>query len=164
MAVSPKVAVQTRADLAEFRRWLRSGRRKGYHYAALLGFRTYELNDLHERVQQGFSYSTLFRFQRNTHLSASALSELCQIPTRTLSRRRAQGKLNPEESDRVLRASWIFGRALELFEGDDEAAHQWLSSAQRALGGRVPLELAKTDVGAKEVEKLIGRLEHGLPT
>ena len=54
-------------------------------------------------------------------------------------------------------------RALELFEGDDEAARAWLLREQPALGGLRPLELAKSDVGAEEVEHLIGRLEHGIP-
>jgi hypothetical protein len=35
--------------------------------------------------------------------------------------------------------------------------------AQLATRNLVPLELAGTDVGALEVEHLIGRLEHGIP-
>ena len=58
--------------------------------------------------------------------------------------------------------SRVFARAIELFEGDDRAARRWLSAPQRALGGAVPLTLAKTEVGAREVERLVGRLEHGV--
>jgi len=97
-------------------------------------------------------------------LSAKAIAELIQIPTRTLTRRKSEGKLAPEESDRLVRASRIFGRAMELFEGDSRAARGWLTSAQPALGGLVPLEIARTDVGASEVESLIGRLEYGIPS
>ena len=56
----------------------------------------------------------------------------------------------------------VFGKALELFEGDARAAERWLSSPRRALGGATPLELARTEDGAGEVEALIGRLEHGV--
>ena len=153
-----------RSDLAEIRSRIRSGRRQGHFYAALLGLRTYEPRELIEQVRKGFRYSAFVRFQRNTNLSAKVLSELTQIRSRTLTRRKAEGKLDPEESDRLLRASRVFGRALELFEGDDEAARDWLSSKQPALGGFVPLELAKSDVGAREIESLIGRLEHGIPS
>jgi len=38
----------------------------------------------------------------------------------------------------------------------------WLTRAQPALGGAIPLELAKTGLGTREVEALIGRLEHGV--
>ena len=33
---------------------------------------------------------------------------------------------------------------------------------QKALGEKVPLELLVTELGAREVEALIGRLEHGV--
>jgi putative toxin-antitoxin system antitoxin component (TIGR02293 family) len=56
----------------------------------------------------------------------------------------------------------LFGKTLELFEGDRDAATEWLTTAQPALGGSVPLDLAKSDVGAREVERLVGRLEHGV--
>jgi putative toxin-antitoxin system antitoxin component (TIGR02293 family) len=49
-----------------------------------------------------------------------------------------------------------------LFEGDRDAAADWLTRPQPALGGAVPLELAKTGLGTREVEALIGRLEHGV--
>ena len=56
----------------------------------------------------------------------------------------------------------VFGRALELFEGNSRAAERWLSSPKAGLGGAVLSELAKTEAGAGEVEALIGRLEHGV--
>ena len=55
-----------------------------------------------------------------------------------------------------------YAKALDLFEGDSRAAERGLSSPKRALGGAVPAELAKTEAGAREVEALIGRLEHGV--
>jgi putative toxin-antitoxin system antitoxin component (TIGR02293 family) len=152
------------SDLAEIRSRIRSGKRQGHYYAALLGFRTYELRELLDQVRKGFRYSAFIRFQRNTNLSVKVLSELTQIRSRTLTRRKGSGKLDPVESDRLLRASRVFGRALELFEGDDDSARDWLSSKQPALGGLVPLEVAESEVGAKEVESLIGRLEHGIPS
>jgi len=164
MATSHKTTARGGADLAEIRSRIRSGRRQGHFYVALLGLRTYQPLALIELVRQGFRYSTFVRFQRNTNLPLAALSELTRISTRTLNRRKEEGRLDPEESDRLLRASRVFGRALELFEGDDEAARDWLSSELPALGGSAPLELAKSEVGASEVESLIGRLEHGIPS
>ncbi len=90
------------------------------------------------------------------------LGELVQIAPRTLSRRKEEGRLQPDESDRLLRVSRLVGRALELFEGDLETARKWLSTPLRSLRGKAPLELVKTEVGAQEVEALIGRLEHGI--
>lgn len=151
------------ADLTEIRKQLQGGLKTQNLYVALLGLRDYEPLKIYERVRAGLSYSALERFQKNTSLGASELSALVQLPPRTLARRKAAGRLEPEESDRLLRASRVFGRALELFEGDAEAARQWLRDSQPLLGGLVPLALATTDVGALEVERLIGRLEHGIP-
>jgi len=58
----------------------------------------------------------------------------------------------------------IFEKAVDLFEGDAKAAIAWLQRRQRALGNKPPFELARTELGAREVEDLIGRLEHGVFT
>src|SRR6476620_10593005 len=50
------------------------------------------------------------------------------------------------------RAARVFGRALALFEGDRHAASEWLTRPQPALGGAVPIALARSDFGAREVE------------
>jgi putative toxin-antitoxin system antitoxin component (TIGR02293 family) len=150
-------------DLAELAAQL-AGDREGHYYVALLGLRRYGPLDLARRIRLGISYSAVARFQRNTGLSAAAVSDLIRIPARTLARRKQKGALDPEESDRLVRAARVFGRALELFEGDLSAARGWLTQPQSGLGGAVPLELARTDVGTQEVERLIGRIEHGIPS
>jgi putative toxin-antitoxin system antitoxin component (TIGR02293 family) len=152
------------ADLAEVRERLRAGARAEHFYVALLGLRTYEALRLYQQVRRGFAYAAFEHLQHNTALPARVLAELAEIPLRTLARRREEGRLDPDESDRLLRVARVFGRALELFEGDATAARRWLSTPQPALGGMIPLELAKTDVGAREVEQLVGRLEHGIPS
>lgn len=155
--------IEFAADIAVVRGRIRSGRRQGHSYVALLGLRTYDPIKIYEKVRVGFSYSAFEHFQRNASLSALALAELTQIPARTLARRKEQGRLGPEESDRLVRFARVFARALELFEGAADSARAWLSAPQRALGGATPLALAATDVGANEVQNLIGRLEHGIP-
>ena len=113
-------------------------------------------------LEKGLPYEALVRFQRATGWSATALSELLLIPARTLHRRREEGHLTFEESDRLARAAGTFARALALFEGDAEAARRWMEQAQPALGGLRPVDLARSDVGTREVEALIERLEHGV--
>jgi putative toxin-antitoxin system antitoxin component (TIGR02293 family) len=83
------------------------------------------------------------------------------ISKATLHRRKAAGRLEPAESDRVLRFARLLGRAVEVMESE-EAARQWLSAPQTGLGGAVPLDYAGTEVGAREVEDLLGRIEYGV--
>ena len=53
-------------------------------------------------------------------------------------------------------------RVFLVREGDAETARQWLATPQRGLGDERPMVLAKTDLGAREVEALVDRLEHGV--
>ncbi len=70
--------------------------------------------------------------------------------------------MQPDESDRLVRLARVFSRAIELFEGDSEGAQEWMMRPNRAFGEVSPFEMVKTDVGAREVENLIGRIEHGV--
>lgn len=149
-------------DVERFRQFLDHGAPGPHAYVVLLGLGTFAAQDLLRTVGKGFAYRTFERLQRNSALPVEALLALVAIPRRTLTRRKREGRFLPDESDRLVRAARLLGRTLELFEGDRPAATDWLSSPQPALGGATPLDLASTDVGAREVERLIHRLEQGV--
>ena len=65
------------------------------------------------------------------------------------------------ESDRVVRFARLMGKAIKVMESE-EAARKWLNSPQVGLGGALPLEYAATEVGAREVENLLSRIEYGV--
>jgi putative toxin-antitoxin system antitoxin component (TIGR02293 family) len=91
------------------------------------------------------------------------LAELDQIvlPRKTLAHRRKLGALTPEQSDRLFRAARILAMAEETF-GDRHKAGRWLRRPTTALGGEAPLRLMDTDEGAREIETLLGRIDHGI--
>ncbi len=152
------------ADIAELWKLVRSGRREGHYYVALFGLRRYDPVHLVEQIRRGLTYAAFERFQRNTALSVRLLAQIAAIPERTLARRRESGRFEPDESDRLVRAARVVAHAIALFEGNTDAAREWLTRPVAALDGYAPLDFAATDVGAIEVEHLIGRLEHGIPT
>lgn len=148
-------------DLARFRTLMSEA--PGTHfYAVLLGLRTFDWTSLIRAVERGFRYDTIEHLERNSAIAIDTLLDWLQISTRTLARRKQQGRFEPEESDRLLRASRVFGRALELFEGDRDAAVKWMFSPLPALGGETPIDISRTDLGSREVENLAGRIEHGV--
>ncbi len=118
--------------------------------------------ELVEQLERGFSFKTLQTFESRSGLALSRLAATIGIPERTLARRRVSRRLTPDESERLLRISAIFEDALGLFEGEVAAAVKWLTTPRKALGDRAPLAYARTEPGAREVENLIGRLEHGI--
>jgi len=155
-------ANETTKDVERFRQFLHQGAPGPLAYVALLGLETFAAQDLLKTVGKGLRYRTFERFQRNTDLPLESLLAWIDVPRRTLTRRKREGRFLPDESDRLLRATRLFGQTLELFEGNRQAATDWLTTAQPALGGATPLDLARTEVGAREVERLIHRLEHGV--
>jgi len=79
----------------------------------------------------------------------------------TLHRRKLEGRLGREQSDRVVRFARLMGKAVEVFQTEEDA-RRWLTSPQVGLGGAMPLDYAETEVGAREVEDLLGRIEYGV--
>lgn len=127
-----------------------------------LGLKTFDAVKVAQRLKRGLPYQSLARLARNSELSPETIGKVTGIPQRTLARRKAQGKLTPHESERVYRLALIFEKTLELFEEDVVAARQWLTTPARGLANHTPLEMVETEIGAREVENLIGRLEHGV--
>lgn len=148
--------------MGRFRRFLAERPPGSHYYAALLGLKNFEWPHLRRAVEEGLPYGVFEQLRQTSGLSSDELSTWLQLAPRTLTRRRQERRFAREESDRLLRAARVLGRALELFEGDRDAAVEWLTTPQRALGGEPPIEVARTDVGAREVENLIGRIEHGV--
>ena len=135
-----------------------------HDYTKLLGIRVKDSVDLIKHVEKGLAFTAVEALQEQMDLATKEMARLLDIKFRTFLRRKEAGRLQPAESDRVLRTSRLFARAQDLFDGNQEAARGWLMTPQRALGGAIPLEIAKTEVGAREVEQIIGRLEQGVFT
>jgi putative toxin-antitoxin system antitoxin component (TIGR02293 family) len=93
-------------------------------------------------------------------LTLKELSAALDLSPRSLQRRRQQGRLARCESDRLYRLARIVALAKQYI-GDDATATRWLKRPNRALGGDKPLELIDTELGARAVEKVLGRIAFG---
>jgi putative toxin-antitoxin system antitoxin component (TIGR02293 family) len=135
----------------------------GQHkYLSLLGLRSFDTASLLKRLEEGLSYAAFERLKSRLKVTSQELADAALIPPRTLARRKKAGRMHPDESDRLVRLARVFSRAIEMYVGNVEAAKDWLMRSNRALGGASPFEMAKTEVGALEVENLITRIEHGV--
>jgi putative toxin-antitoxin system antitoxin component (TIGR02293 family) len=129
---------------------------------ASLGLPALETDALIRKLQTGLSFRALQSISSESSIPISEIGHIMQVPERTLARRRVAGRLSPEESEKLLRLSHIFEQAVGLFEGDVKAAVAWLRSPKKALAYKAPLMYARTEIGARQVEDLIGRLEQGV--
>ncbi len=114
-----------------------------------------------EVLRIGLPVQELHDLQASLAVPMEKLFPMLGISKATLHRRKAGGRLGQAESDRVVRFARLMGKAVEVLESE-ENARQWLTAPQFGLGGAVPLEYAETEVGAREVEDLLGRIEHGV--
>ena len=84
------------------------------------------------------------------------------VPKRTLARRKAANEpLTVEETDKALRLERIAMQAERVF-GDADKAHRWLRKAKRELKGETPLAYLASEAGARVVEEMLFRIEHGI--
>lgn len=117
-----------------------------------------------EKIRSGLPAASAVAFKEALGLTNEQLASVLGVSPRTVARLDpARSHLDAVSGDRLVRAARLYAIAAEVLE-DADAAAQWLKSAQRALGGAVPLQLAETDIGSRAVETLLGRMEHGVYT
>ncbi len=133
----------------------------GSKSAALLARKHLEPGEAIAHVSKGLPFSELEHLRHEIDEPMESLARQLSISRSTLQRRKAERRLSPTESDRLMRLWRILQYATKLF-GTVERARQWLKFPQFGLGGAVPLEFAKTEVGAREVEDLLGRIDYGV--
>lgn len=127
--------------------------------------RALRTQDVVARVKAGLPPAEFDALRELLGLTVEDLAGRIGISIATLSRRRRTGDpLDAGHSDRLLRYARLFRVATDLYNGDEESARAWLRKPARALDGETPLDHAGTEMGAREVEDLVGRLEHGVYT
>ena len=118
-------------------------------------------SDLIAAVKAGLDVRVFVDLARRLGVSEARLAEVAGIAPTTLTRRKRAGALAPDESEHVMRLAALLERATHVLEDEGDAA-AWLRASNAALGGDTPLDLADTELGAREVDDLLGRIEHGV--
>jgi len=117
--------------------------------------------ELIRKIQKGLRFSELETLQTSIGMPFEQLAAKLCISRSTLQRRKAAGRLSPDESDKVLRFARLLEHATDVF-GDVDKARAWLKHPQYGLGGAIPLDYAETEIGAREVDNLLGRIDYGV--
>jgi putative toxin-antitoxin system antitoxin component (TIGR02293 family) len=115
---------------------------------------------LRNAIREGLPQPVVEQLLRSSGLSLKELAASLDLSPRSLQRRRGEGRLAPHESDRIYR----FARTLALakhYLGEEDRALRWLKRPNRALGGITPMEALDTELGARAVENVLGRIAYG---
>jgi putative toxin-antitoxin system antitoxin component (TIGR02293 family) len=125
-----------------------------------LGRRLASDRDLRDAIRQGFPPAVVEELMRASGLTLKELAAALDLSARSLQRRRRTGRLARYESDRLYRLARIIALASEYL-GDHERALRWLKHPNRALGGIAPVTAIDTELGARQVENVLGRIAYG---
>jgi putative toxin-antitoxin system antitoxin component (TIGR02293 family) len=112
-------------------------------------------------VESGVSIATMTNFVAASGLQLRDLYEIV-IPARTLKHRKSRKEaLTADESDKLARLIRTYDHAVKVF-GDQEKALHWLNKPLRRFTGRTPLQMLRTEFGARMVEEMLGQTDYGM--
>jgi putative toxin-antitoxin system antitoxin component (TIGR02293 family) len=129
--------------------------------ASVLRLRATSLSELRDSIRSGLPFSALVALAKQLEISPQQFTAVFGIPPRTVARRKEARHLNPQESDRLYRVARAVSQAVEVL-GSIEKARVWLKTPNRALGREIPLDLLDTEIGARQVEEELLRLNYGI--
>lgn len=130
-------------------------------YGENIGLRETDPDKLIEALKRGLPISAFESLREALGVPKTELAAVLGISERTLARRFSAGRFNLDESERIYRIARLVARAAEVLESEAEGVI-WLRSPKVHLKGATPLHYADTEVGAQTVERLLGRIEHGV--
>ena len=129
---------------------------------SVLGKAVSSIEDLEEIVGEGLPKTALRVTVRRVFLLAREANRYLYriVPEATYKRR--TGKLRVVESERTERLARVIAAAEGVWD-DHNDAREWLTRPHPELGDRTPIDCALTELGARQVESLLDRLQYGLP-
>jgi putative toxin-antitoxin system antitoxin component (TIGR02293 family) len=122
--------------------------------------------DAHELVLRGLPAEAMTTLVAGVlSLSPDLLRAALGVSERSFARRKAapRTRLPLDEGERVWRFAEILARATRAF-GSQAEAEQWLGRPAIGLDRRKPIDLLRTNPGARLVSEYLTRIEHGVYT
>jgi putative toxin-antitoxin system antitoxin component (TIGR02293 family) len=114
-----------------------------------------------QTVESGVSVATMANFVAASGLQFRDIYDIV-IPARTLKHRKSRKEpLTADESDKLARLIRIYDHTVRVLGNMDKALH-WLHKPLRRFAGRTPLQMLRTEFGARMVEEMLGQTDYGM--
>jgi len=96
-------------------------------------------------------------------LPRERLADFLDVSDKTASRWESSRVLTlPRSSaDRAIRLLQLRQKAIDVFEDEDDAL-AWMNEPNDVFDGRRPIEHAHTEIGCRQVERVLTRIDHGV--
>jgi putative toxin-antitoxin system antitoxin component (TIGR02293 family) len=126
-----------------------------------IGARGRSEGEMERLLREGFPISVLGSFRENWGFTVMELAGSLAIPKSTLMRMlERRRRMASGDSDRVYRLASILALAEQAI-GDRKKAQRWLRQTNQVLGSQTPLHALETEIGARRVEQILGRIAYG---
>ncbi|HBP30784.1 MAG TPA: antitoxin [Advenella kashmirensis] len=114
-----------------------------------------------QSIMTGLSVSWATAAKLTFGMSSTSIGRLLNLSLSTYERRKKDEKpLDSVASERLDRLASIAILAEDVFE-DKQKAARWLAAPNDALGGNSPVMQCETEIGAKQVRRVLNALEWG---
>jgi putative toxin-antitoxin system antitoxin component (TIGR02293 family) len=112
-------------------------------------------------VREGIKTQIALELDKRGDVNMDAITRYNIIPRKTWESALKSGAdvLTPVNSERLIRVARVTAKARETF--GREKADLWMERTTTALAGQAPMALLATESGARAVELLLGRIDHG---
>jgi putative toxin-antitoxin system antitoxin component (TIGR02293 family) len=114
-----------------------------------------------EQIREGFPFRLVDAIAKDTGVALEELVEFGVIPRRTWTHSKQNQRFTPTQSARLARFFRVQQKARDTF-GSEEKAMRWLKRPTGALQDNAPVSLLDTEEGARLVEELLTRIDHGI--
>jgi putative toxin-antitoxin system antitoxin component (TIGR02293 family) len=117
--------------------------------------------ELVEDIREGFVFAQVVALAKEAGVALGELVEFGIIPRRTFTHSKQNQRFTATQSARLARFFRIQQKAKATFGSADKAL-QWLKRPTKPLQDHAPASLLDTEEGARLVEDLLTRIDHGI--
>ena len=120
-------------------------------------------NGLISAVEMGVSVGVAHALPGAFHIAQTEIAGLLGVSAKTAQRWRlkANQRLTQPVGEKAVRLLQLRQQAIETFEDEGDAV-AWLNEENEAFGGRRPIDHAHTELGCRQVERLLTRIDEGI--
>ncbi len=116
-----------------------------------------------QRIKRGLPITFFNSICKDIELNENRLASIIKTSASTLTIRKKEGVFSLSESERLLRIRLIYNKALEVFE-NEKVVQKWLKNPYWLIDNIAPIDYLDTEIGGREIEKILHHLKNGLFT
>ncbi|GAA4413960.1 DUF2384 domain-containing protein [Nibrella viscosa] len=114
------------------------------------------------RSRQGVLRAEADRVAQLVGLTDKELAAALGLSTSYLHRLKTDQRISQDASERLLLLENLLQHALDTFEGRPATVVNWLRTPLRELDNQTPLQTLDTVTGYTLVDRVLGRIDHGI--